>query len=467
MRSSALVPVLATVLGLATAKPTATTPEPPSKRASLPTVTVSGNAFWQGDTRFYVRGLDYQPGGSSGMLDPLADPDICQRDIAQFKKLGINTIRVYMTDNSKSHDECMNSLADAGIYVIIDANNPLYSINRMDPGPSYNAMYLQSVFASIDEFIKYDNTMAFFSGNEVINDDVKSTKSARYVKAVTRDMRKYIKERGYRSVPVGYSAADVAQNRMQLANYMNCGTDDERSDFFAFNDYSWCNSDFERSGWDKKVKNFSDYGIAIFLSEYGCLTNGRDFGEVKALMSDKMTSVYSGGLMYEYALEENGYGIAKISSPKAKSIEEKPGFAKFAKAMKENPAPKGNGGFASTTHSVPCPTKDADWLVDSTLLPKMPEGAEKYMKDGAGKGPGLKGDGSQTAGGDDSENSSQGDAEPGSGASTGSPTGGSPSSTNSENAAGRAGSMNAKVDGAPFAVAAMALGFTFIGTLLL
>jgi beta-galactosidase/beta-glucuronidase len=191
-------------------------------------------AFWQGDKRFYVRGLDYQPGGSSAMQDPLADTTICKRDIAQFKKLGINTIRVYTTDNSANHDECMKALADAGIYVILDANNPLYSINRLDPGPSYNTKYLQSVFASIDAFVQYDNTLAFFSGNEVINDNVKSTLSARYVKAVTRDMRQYIKSRGYRAVPVGYSAADVAQNRMQLAHYMNCGTDDERSDFFAF-----------------------------------------------------------------------------------------------------------------------------------------------------------------------------------------------------------------------------------------
>jgi hypothetical protein len=29
------------------------------------------------------------------------------------------------------------------------------------------------------------------------------------------------------------------------------------------NDYSWCNSNFEQSGWDQKVKNFTDYGIAI------------------------------------------------------------------------------------------------------------------------------------------------------------------------------------------------------------
>jgi len=191
-------------------------------------------AFWQDKTRFYIRGVDYQPGGSSQMADPLADSTVCKRDLEQFKKLGINTIRVYMTDNSVNHDECMNAFVDAGIYVILDANNPLYSINRYAPDASYNAAYLQSVFATIDAFAKYDNTLAFFSGNEVVNDNVTSTLSARFVKATTRDMRQYIKSRGYRTVPVGYSAADVSQNRMQLSRYMNCGSDEERSDFFAF-----------------------------------------------------------------------------------------------------------------------------------------------------------------------------------------------------------------------------------------
>lgn len=191
-------------------------------------------AFFSGSNRFYIRGIDYQPGGSSAMSDPLADETTCKRDIAEFQSLGVNSIRVYMTDNSVNHDTCMNALADAGIYVILDVNNPLYSLNRYDPAPSYNDVYLQSVFATIDAFANYDNTLAFFSGNEVINQFPNSTLAAPYVKAVTRDMRQYIKDRNYRAIPVGYSAADVSQNRMQLADYMNCGTDDERSDFFAF-----------------------------------------------------------------------------------------------------------------------------------------------------------------------------------------------------------------------------------------
>jgi len=114
-----------------------------------------------------------------------------------------------------------------------DVNTPTISINRAEPASTYNAKYLQHVFATIDVFSKYSNTLAFFSANEVVNDKT-TTASATYVKAVTRDMRKYIKERKLRAIPVGYSAADVAENRLEMAKYLNCGDDaDARSDFFA------------------------------------------------------------------------------------------------------------------------------------------------------------------------------------------------------------------------------------------
>lgn len=220
-------------------------------------------AFFQGDKRFYVRGVDYQPGGSSKLEDPIATEADCKRDISKFIKLGINTVRIYSVDNSKPHDVCMKLLADAGIYLVLDLNTPKYSLNRADPINSYNAVYLQNIFATIDAFAKYDNTLAFFSGNEVI-DTADNSWVAPWVKAVTRDIRQYIGSRGYRKIPVGYSAADVDSNRLEMALYMNCGTDDERSDFFAFNDYSWCSpSSLQISGWDQKVKNFTGYGLPL------------------------------------------------------------------------------------------------------------------------------------------------------------------------------------------------------------
>lgn len=230
MKSVALLSAMAAA---AHAGPSKTDPVKP-RQVSIEPITATGNAFFRGSERFYVRGIDYQPGGSAGNIDPLADTRVCMPDIEKFRALGVNTIRVYSTDNSLNHDECMNALAEAGIYVVLDANNPQYSINREDPHPSYNAVYLQSVFATIDTFAQYDNTMAFFSGNEVIHDHRNTTLAARYVKATDRDMRAYIRARGYRRIPVGYSAADVIENRMQTAAYFNCGTEEERSDFFAF-----------------------------------------------------------------------------------------------------------------------------------------------------------------------------------------------------------------------------------------
>lgn len=323
--------------------------------------------------------MDYQPGGEAESGDPLSDETICDRDIEIFKDLGINTIRVYIIDNSKDHDHCMNQLAEAGIYLLLDVNNPKYSINRADPHPSYNEVYLQSVFATVDAFAKYDNTLAFFSGNEVINDleDYDTTLAAPYVKAVTRDVRNYIKARGYRAIPVGYSAADVSSNRMETAQYFNCGPDEERSDFFAFNDYSWCTSDFKKAEWDKKVENFTDYGLPLFLSEYGCNLNKRDFRELEALMDpDKMTSVYSGGLMYEYTMEESGFGIVEaISDSEVEKLDE---YEAFKEALAQYPAPSGDGGASSTTQASTCPTKSSNWNVDpDEPLPELPSGAQQ------------------------------------------------------------------------------------------
>ena len=231
MRSVAVFSALAAANAVG-ASPTATLPVKP-RAVELEPITATGNAFFKGKERFYIRGVDYQPGGSAAKLDPLADTKVCMPDIERFKKLGINVIRVYMTDNTKDHDECMNALAEAGVYVMLDANNPTYSISQKDPPGSYNTPYLQSVFATIDAFAKYTNVMGFFSGNEVIHDKAETTKGAPYVKATTRDMRAYIKARGHRKILVGYSAADVSTNARQTADYFNCGADDDRSDFFA------------------------------------------------------------------------------------------------------------------------------------------------------------------------------------------------------------------------------------------
>jgi len=392
------------------------------------------------------------------LIDPLADETTCKRDIEYFTQLGINTVRVYSVDNTANHDACMQALADAGIYLVLDVNTPLYSLNRATPDRSYNTEYLQSIFATIDVFANYTNTLAFFSGNEVINDDT-TTGAAPYVKAVTRDMKSYIKARNYRQTLVGYSAADVNSNRKEMADYMNCGTDDERSDFFAFNDYSWCDpSSFTTSGWDQKVKNFTDYGIPIFLSEYGCITNKRTFEEVASIYGTDMAAVYSGGLVYEYSEEGNNYGLVTINSDTA--VTPNDDFSALKTAYGKTSNPTGDGGYSSTNKASDCPAQSPTWNVTSDALPAIPSGAANLFKTGAGKGPGFAGSGSQNAGG-----TSTGTASPGSGSVTAVASGSSASKSSGSSTSGG----NALV---PFDMTSMIAGvivasFTLMGAAIL
>jgi hypothetical protein len=350
----------------------------------------------------------------------------------------------------------MTALANAGIYLALDLNTPKYSINQASPANSYNSAYLQSLFATIDAFQGYSNTLLFFSGNEVIN-SVSTTSAAPYVKAVTRDLKQYIGNRKYRPIPVGYSAADIDDNRVETAHYMNCGTDDERSDFFAFNDYSWCDpSTYSTSTWQQKVQAFSNYSIPIFLSEYGCVKTTRKFEEVATLYGTQMTAVYSGGLVYEYSKEgtaapQNQYGLVAISGS---SVSEQPDFSALQSAFQGTPLPTGDGGYKSSGSPSTCPTKSSTWLVSGDALPAMPPKASAFFKNGAGKGPGLSGAGSQDVGAE-----SPGTATAGSGQATA--TGGSSTSTSV------AGGRPADFSMGPLACGLVVLLSSFVGATLL
>jgi len=66
--------------------------------------------------------------------------------------------------------------------MILDVNSPQESINRADPASSYNLAYLQRVFAIVEAFKGYPNTMAFFAANEVMNDVPTSQNDPPYIK---------------------------------------------------------------------------------------------------------------------------------------------------------------------------------------------------------------------------------------------------------------------------------------------
>ncbi|KAL3234557.1 hypothetical protein RNJ44_03319 [Nakaseomyces bracarensis] len=282
---------------------------------------------------FFVKGIDYQPGGSSAYdgnsgEDVLSDADVCARDAYVFQQLGINTIRVYTLNPDVNHDECMTILNDAGIYVILDVNSGNYgeNLNRADPWGTYNAQYLSRVFKFIDAFKNYPNVLGFFSGNEVINDEKNYANiDPQYIRAVQRDMKQYIAKHSNRTIPVGYSAADNTDLRLPTLNYLQCNSlngknvsvalNESRADFFGLNTYEWCSgsSDWQSSGYDKLNSSFADAAIPLIFSEFGCNKNlPRTFDEVSKGLYGGLKNTFSGGLVYEYAEEANHYGLVDI-----------------------------------------------------------------------------------------------------------------------------------------------------------
>ncbi|PQE30932.1 glycoside hydrolase family 72 protein [Rutstroemia sp. NJR-2017a WRK4] len=297
---------------------------------AVQTIEIKGSDFVNSVTgnRFQLVGVAYQPGGSSGYnpgsgVDPLSDGSVCLRDAALMQKLGVNAIRVYNVDGNLNHDECASIFNEVGIYMLIDVNSPLSgeSIDRSNPSGSYTASYLNRTFAVVEAFKNYPNTLLFFAGNEVINDDPTGTTVPPYMRAVTRDLKNYIAKHSPRSIPVGYSAADVRDILLDTWNYLQCTTtgddsDPSRADLFALNSYSWCgDSSYTTSGYDVLVSSFSNTSVPVFFSEYGCnVPAPRIFTEVPVLYGPLMTPVLSGGMVYEYSQETSNYGLVTINS---------------------------------------------------------------------------------------------------------------------------------------------------------
>ncbi|KTW26263.1 uncharacterized protein T551_03562 [Pneumocystis jirovecii RU7] len=357
---------------------------------ALNPIVIVGNAFFDSITgeRFYVKGVDYQPGGSSSLVDPLSNIRGCERDIPIMKELGINAIRVYQVDNSDNHDRCMKLLEENGIYLFLDINTALISLWSVNTASSYTDEYLQNIFATVDAFKKYVNVIGFFAGNEIVSSPEQSN-ALPWIKSVVRDLKSYIQKHSKRKIYVGYSATDI-NNRVPTAMYLNCGNDNHRVDFYAINLYSWCSpSNFMTSGYSQRVLDFSAYTIPIFFSEYGCNRNPpRPFDEVQYIYSREMSGVFSGGLVYEWT-EELGnpnYGLVYING---RTLQKKQDFYNLKYQYEKINLPEGSGGYKVVSGGNKCPENSFSFNV-YTELPKMPKSAEKYLKHGAGKPLGLR-----------------------------------------------------------------------------
>ncbi|KAF4634745.1 hypothetical protein G7Y89_g3351 [Cudoniella acicularis] len=353
--------------------------------ASTPTISAVGNKFFSSNgTQFFIKGVAYQLTDQ----DPLIDAEQCQRDATLMKTLGANTIRVYHVSPSEDHDGCMTAFADAGIYALIDLDTFNTAINPTVA--SWNQTQFNAYSKVMDSFASYDNTLGFFVGNEVIALNNQSL-AAPYVKAAARDLKAYRNSKGYRNIPVGYSAADIAELRPMLQNYLACGTNSSESiDMFGLNAYEWCGDNtLQTSGYSTLNTYATGYDIPIFFSETGCnAVQPRTFDDQNAIFGSDMNTLWSGAIIYEWIEEANDYGLISYGPNVSATVVASdiiggysragtptpvaPDFTNLQNQWKTlNPTGVASSAYSPTLTPPACPSSTAGgWLVDGDV--KLP-----------------------------------------------------------------------------------------------
>lgn len=352
----------------------------------IPNIEVYGQHFFYANngSQFYLKGVAYQqnysPNGTASedtqYTDPLADGDACRRDIPYLKQIYTNILRVYAIDPSKNHDDCMAQLASADIYVIADLGEPGTSIRSNDP--EWDVTLYNRYTGVVDALQKYKNVVGFFAGNENVSAG-NQTAAAAFVKAAVRDVKQYIQNQNYRSsLGVGYATADVP-TRDELAHYFACEPDNSGNktaiDFWGYNVYSWCgDSNYATSSYGERVQFFSDYPVPVFFAEYGCIegvqggATNRPFTEVEVLYGN-MTGVFSGGIVYEWFMGENDYGLVELTDNGA-SVSPYPDFTSLQSQLATiNPSVTQRSEYSPSNSAPACPSVGGSWAAQASPLP--------------------------------------------------------------------------------------------------
>jgi hypothetical protein len=312
-----------------------------------PTVNVDpiiqkGKRFFHSVTGefFPVKGIAYHPRPNNGTLsipnsvDFFTDEfrDLWMADLEYIKALGVNTIRIYAVDPSKSHDAFMCALQEAGIYVILEllADCEDCGIGPDEAPSCYPPSLKERGQWIINEFSKYTNTLLFSAGNEVTfyAQDQQMELNAPCQKKFMRDMRAYVNTCSPmpnsvlpRKVPIGMVNWDNQRTRQTL--YFNCRTDPsdelETPEWYGLNSYQDCEtaavSANDLSGVQTLLNDFVSYNLSVpvIITEFGCRERFPAIGEFEAQRtwlqvdiqySPMFIDQFAGAVAFEFSAEK-------------------------------------------------------------------------------------------------------------------------------------------------------------------
>jgi 1,3-beta-glucanosyltransferase GAS1 len=198
------------------------------------------------------------------------------------------------------------------------------------------------------------------------------------LKAAARDLHAFSAARGYRPIPLSYSAADVPSLRQLTAQYLTCGPDADASiDLLGLNIFQDCS----QSAWRTLHTQFRDLPIPVVISEAGCRTSSsgnrnRNFTDVALILSPEYQDVFSGISVFEWGMTENRYGIVEYADESHQGEPQPlPQFETLSSVLgAATPTGTPQASYTPSNVAPACPTSDAakGWLVDeSAALPTL------------------------------------------------------------------------------------------------
>uniref|UniRef100_K3WW63 1,3-beta-glucanosyltransferase n=1 Tax=Globisporangium ultimum (strain ATCC 200006 / CBS 805.95 / DAOM BR144) TaxID=431595 RepID=K3WW63_GLOUD len=308
--------------------------------AWVPHIVTKGNRFFDSASglEFRMKGVAYYPRPNAGKLYEVDNYDWVTDDheavwkphLDILQELGVNTIRLYSVDPSKSHDKFMCECSKRGIYVLVGMSAPCKNCAISDALPP--ACYPDELFTRAqmvyNAFAIYDNTLGFSVGNEnnlqKLSGKHDGTTTAPCVKAFLRDVRRYASScvGSLRAVPIGLDIADIPPRAQWLQYYDCCVENDEhsRAEWIGFNPYVECDPKAhtkyaQSEGLRGLMKEYqqAEYPRPLMFGEFGCNLGDntidgfqaqRAFYDAKWMNEEKeMTDQIVGGNVFEFTTE--------------------------------------------------------------------------------------------------------------------------------------------------------------------
>lgn len=239
----------------------------------------------------------------------MSDEVECERDVKYLLELNLNVVQVDYVQPSTQHLKCMQVFHDAGIYVIASFYTDLNYLVEYDP--AYDTALYNHYTAGIDFLSQWNNSLGFAMGfdSSMVDEDW-TTFYISFVKRITKDLKDYIKEKNYRSIPVGFRFGafdperDDAEDNRRL-DYLSCGDDDTHSDFLAL-ELQGCPHEADI---DHIVQLYSDAAMPIWLEHLGCGNNTDksdppNFEDVGHLYSSDVAKALVGGIVYTFKADD-------------------------------------------------------------------------------------------------------------------------------------------------------------------